>query len=62
MLLLLLLISWLPNLIINQDTTKTNNNVKQRSIEFMNASELTLDKLDSLMLKFSKIDSLTNKH
>jgi predicted GNAT superfamily acetyltransferase len=64
MLLYALLISWWLNLTNNQDTVKAEpekEQVKTRSVEFINASELTLDKLDSLILKFQKIDSLIKK-
>ena len=37
---------------INQDTTKIER------IEFRSASDITLDKLDSLMLRIQKLDSL----
>ncbi len=59
MALLLLLISLLPSLIKidNQDTIKY---IPEKKIE-KTQSQKTIEKLDSLMIKFEKIDSLTTK-
>lgn len=63
MLLLVMLISLSLNLKNNQDTIKVGQKAKQvqRTIKFQNASDLTIEKLDSLLIQFNKIDSLTNK-
>ena len=61
MLLLLLLISLLPNLNLNRDTVRQDT-IKNVSLKkSVRQSNATMDKLDSLLIKFNKLDSLTKK-